>query len=146
MIRAVLDTTVLVSAFLRKVPGGASHDLLRFAESGYELFTCDAILEEMARVLITDERKRARYSYTQTDVAEYSQELSLLGTLIDNLPEVRGVVRDPYDDVIIACAVAAGADFIVTRDKDLLSLGAYEGIEMIKPEAFLHVLRDERSA
>jgi putative PIN family toxin of toxin-antitoxin system len=144
MLKAVLDTTVLVSAFLRKVPGGASYDLLRFAESRYELFLCDGILEEMARVLVSDDRKRLRYSYSESDVVEYCQELSRLGTMVDNLPDVRGVVRDPNDDMIIACAIAAGADYIVTRDKDLLSLGEYEGIGTIKPEAFLHLLRGER--
>ncbi len=146
MLSAVLDTTVLVSAFLRKVPGSASYDLLRFAESEYELFLCDGILEEMARVLVSDDRKRERYSYSEADVVQYCQELSLLGTMVDNLPDVRGVVRDPNDDMIVACAIAAGADYIVTRDKDLLSLSAYEGIGMIKPEAFLHVLRAQRSA
>jgi predicted nucleic acid-binding protein len=81
-----------------------------------------------------------------SSVVEYCQELSRLGTIVYNLTDVRGVVRDPTDDMIIACAIAAGADYIVTRDKDLLSLGEYEGIGTIKPEAFLHVLRGERSA
>jgi predicted nucleic acid-binding protein len=45
--------------------------------------------------------------------------------------------------VILASAIAAGADYLVTRDKDLLSLGACEGISIIKPEAFLHVLRGQ---
>ena len=40
------------------------------------------------------------------------------------------------------CALAASAEYIVTRDKDLLSLGAYEGITMITPEEFLQVLRN----
>jgi predicted nucleic acid-binding protein len=62
MPKEVLDTTILVSAFLRNVPGGASHDLLRFAEQGvFELFLCDNVLEETARVLLKDERKRVRY-------------------------------------------------------------------------------------
>jgi predicted nucleic acid-binding protein len=73
-------------------------------------------------------------------VVEYCQKLTLLGTVVDDLPTVRGVVRDPNDDMIIACALAAGADYMVTRDKDLLSLGEHEGIAMIKPEAFLHML------
>jgi uncharacterized protein len=146
MVRAVVDTSVLVSAFLRKVAGAASYDLLRLAESGYELLLCDAILEEMADVLHRKDRKRARYSYLDSDIVEYSQELSLLGTVIGSLPDVYGVVRDPNDDVIVGCAIAGGADYIVTRDKDLLSLGTYEGIEMITPEAFLHVVRAEGSA
>jgi uncharacterized protein len=60
---------------------------------------------------------------------------------VSDVPEVHGIVRDPDDDKIIACAVAAGADYLVTRDKDLLTLLDYEGIVIISPEAFLHVLR-----
>jgi predicted nucleic acid-binding protein len=78
-------------------------------------------------------------------VIEYCQGLTRYGTIITDVPDIRGVVRDP-NDMIIACAVAAGADYIVTRDKDLLSLGEYEGIAMIKPEAFLHILRGQASA
>ena len=43
--------------------------------------------------------------------------------------------------MIVACALAAGANYLVSRDKDLLSLGEHEGIAMITPEAFMHLLR-----
>jgi predicted nucleic acid-binding protein len=43
--------------------------------------------------------------------------------------------------MILACAVAASATYIVTRDNDLLSLASYNGITMITPEAFLALLR-----
>ena len=60
--------------------------------------------------------------------------------MISDPPEVR-IVRDPNDDAIVACAVAAGADYLVTRDKDLLSIKAHQGIAVISPEAFLALLR-----
>jgi uncharacterized protein (DUF4415 family) len=47
------------------------------------------------------------------------------------------IVRDPNDDMILACAVATSASHVVTRDDDLLSLGTYEGIAIVTPEAFL---------
>ncbi len=43
--------------------------------------------------------------------------------------------------MIVAAAVKAGADYLVTRDKDLLSLGGHQGIRMITPEAFRGILR-----
>ena len=64
-------------------------------------------------------------------------------SLVTDLPPVTGVVRDPNDDMIVACALAAGADYIVTRDKDLLSLGEHEGIRIVTPRQFLDLL--ERS-
>ena len=45
--------------------------------------------------------------------------------------------RDPNDDYVIATAAAAGASYIVTRDKDLLTLKIYHGVEMIRPEEFI---------
>jgi uncharacterized protein len=104
------------------------------------------ILEETARTLVTNERNRRRYRYSNAEVVGFCKELSRIGTLIEDVPEVTGVVRDLTDDKIIAYAVAAKADFLVTRDKDLLTLEEYEGISIISPEAFLRVLRAQPSA
>jgi uncharacterized protein len=142
MLRVVIDTTVLVSALLKFVPGGVSHDLLEFAaQRKFELVLSNDILEEAARVLLTNERNRRRYRYSDAEIVGFCKELARIGTVIEDVPEVTGVVRDLNDDKIIACAIAAGAEYLVTRDKDLLSLGEYERIVMIKPEAFLHMLR-----
>jgi len=59
---------------------------------------------------------------------------------LSDLPEVR-VVRDPNDDMILASAIAADADYLVTRDRDLLTLIRHEGIAVISPEAFIALLR-----
>jgi predicted nucleic acid-binding protein len=47
------------------------------------------------------------------------------------------ITRDPSDNRVLECAVAAGSRFIVTGDDDLLSLGTYEGIRSMKVAAFL---------
>lgn len=52
-----------------------------------------------------------------------------------------GIVRDPRDDMVVACAVDGQADTVVSRDKDLLSLGTFQGIAIITPEAFRQQLR-----
>lgn len=43
--------------------------------------------------------------------------------------------------MVLACAVAAGAAYLVTRDKDLLVLQQYHGVTIVTPEAFLSWLR-----
>ena len=142
MPKAVLDTSVLVSAFLRHRPGGASFDLLRLAAAGaFEFFLSDDILEETAGVLLRPGRLRERYIYTDDQVVEYCRDLGRLARVVEAVPDVR-VVRDPNDDMIVGCALAANADYLVSRDKDLLSLGAHEGISIVDPEAFLQILRD----
>ena len=74
MPKAVLDTTVLVSAFLRRLQGGVSFDLLRFVEEGaFELYTSNEILEEVAEVLINRGHIRRRYRYMDTAVVEFAK-------------------------------------------------------------------------
>lgn len=51
------------------------------------------------------------------------------------------VGRDSTDDVIIATAVTARADGLVTRDGGLLSLGSWQGIGIVTPKAFMAPLR-----
>lgn len=139
---AVLDSTVLVSAFLKPVPGGVSFDLLRFAERGsFDLVLSEDILEETARVLLTSERNRRRYKYPDDAVTQYCHNLERFAAVVISDPPELTVVRDPNDDMIVACAVEAAADFIISRDHDLRVLGTYEGIQILTPEAFLHVLR-----
>jgi predicted nucleic acid-binding protein len=39
--------------------------------------------------------------------------------------------------MVLECAVVAGAQFIVTGDKDLLVLDSYHGIRIVTPAEFL---------
>ncbi len=50
---------------------------------------------------------------------------------------LRGICRDPKDDMIFECASIASAHDIVTGDKDLLALGSYLGIDVITPATFI---------
>jgi predicted nucleic acid-binding protein len=92
-------------------------------------------------VLLTGERIRKHYSYTDDDVVEYCRRLTTLASIVSRVPEVR-IVRDPNDDMIVACAIAAGANYVVTRDKDMLSLDQYKSIRFVTPEGFLKILRE----
>jgi putative PIN family toxin of toxin-antitoxin system len=145
MIKAVFDSNLLISAFLTRNSGGISTELLRFVIDGaIELYLSLAIADEVAETLTENERARARYRYTEQQVVQYRADLLLLATVVDNPPAMRGAVpRDPDDDKIIACAVAAGVGYLVTRDHDLLSLDRYGAIEIISPETFLRIVRQE---
>jgi putative PIN family toxin of toxin-antitoxin system len=138
---AVLDTTVLVSAFL--TPGGAADALVDHAKAGrMTSAVAEDIIAETARVLLSTPRIRQRYPYTDADVQDYLQSLRQAAWLVSDLPPLSGLVRDPNDDMILACAVAASASHVVTRDDDLLALGTYERIAIVTPEAFLTLLRN----
>jgi putative PIN family toxin of toxin-antitoxin system len=119
-----------VSAFL--TPGGAADALVDHAKAGR--ITCavaEEILAETARVLLATARIRQRYPYSDADVQEYLQGIRQAALVVSDLPPLSGIVRDPNDDIILACAVAASASYVVSRDDDLVSLGTYEGILIV---------------
>lgn len=46
------------------------------------------------------------------------------------------VVRDSEDNKILESAVEAGAEYLVTRDNDLLRLAEYESVKIVNPSEF----------
>ena len=143
MLSAVVDSTVLVSAFLSS-QGAAAALLLRGV---MRVFTCSlalGIIEETKRALHYP-HIRERYTYTDEEIEAYGVYLQGTFPMVTDLPPLAGIVRDPNDDMIVACAVAAHASHIVTRDRDLLSLGTYDGIAILTPEAFLTLLREREA-
>jgi len=143
MLHVVIDSTVLVSAFLTR--GGVAAELLRRARAGVFLVSLsEEILAETERVLLTYPHIRMRYPYEDQEVTEFCQGLRRAAQLVADLPQVTVVIRDPKDDMAIATALKAQVSYIVTRDDDLLSLQVYEGITIITPEAFMAILRETR--
>jgi uncharacterized protein len=141
MLNAVADSTVLVSAFLRKE--GVSAVLLRHAAGGaFALSLSQAIVTETETVLLERAHIRRRYPYANEDVAAFCQTLQGSFPLLTDLPPLTGIVRDPNDDMVLATARAADAMYLITRDLDLLSLQTYEDITIITPEAFMALLRE----
>ena len=146
MIKTVLDANVLVSAFLsRDNPGGVSSELLRFVVAGaLDLHLSVEIVDEAIGILLSSMRAQRRYRYSRSDAEEYRATLMMLATIVDDPSPTPGAVpRDPDDDKIVACAVAAAAEHMVTRDDHLLSLGGYAGIAITTPEEFIRLVRRE---
>ena len=87
-------------------------------------------------------RHRQRYHYPDEEARSFIDGLRAFVHLVTDLPEVTVVIRDPNDDMVVATAHRAKAAYIVTRDKDLLSLQRYEDITIITPEAFITIVRE----
>jgi putative PIN family toxin of toxin-antitoxin system len=139
--RAVFDSSALISAFL--TPRGTCADLLHAAELGaFVLCLSHELLADMARPLLGRPKLQARYGYDRREVAASCDRLLRAGEIVTDLPDLTGAVPlDPKDDAIVATAVAAKADYLVTGDrKHLLTLGAYEAIRIVKPRVFLDQL------
>ncbi len=140
MLKAVLDSTILVSAFLTKK--GLSAELLRQAETGaFRLCLAEEILAETQRVLLGYDRIRKRYDYPDQSVIKFVQSLRIVADIATNLPQIREVAGDPNDDMILACAIKSQAGYLITRDDHLLSLANSQKVKILSPEEFIAILR-----
>ena len=74
---------------------------------------------------------------TDTDIAEYLKVLKTFAVIVPGTITVNAVPDDPDDDIIIACAIEAEADMIISGDQHLLSLGSYQGVPIVKAVEFL---------
>lgn len=137
-VRVVADTNVIVSAFLW---GGTPRSLLDAVEkSKHELFTSRALITELEDVLLR-EKFAGRLRKTRFTPAFLLSRYTQLATLIAPTETNTPGLRDRDDEAVLACALSARADLIVSGDDDLRALGSYRGIAIVSPaECLLRVL------
>jgi putative PIN family toxin of toxin-antitoxin system len=134
-VRAVLDPNVLVSAAIS--PAGPSRQILTaWTDQRFELIASSTLLEELADVLA---RPKFRRYISAALVTEFIDGLSQNAVFVKDPPEPPGISPDPDDDYLIALAQAAGADYIVSGDRDLLDL-VDPHPPVLTPRQFLDVL------
>lgn len=135
--RLVIDTNVVVSALLWD---GKPLELLALAEQGeVRLYVSPPLLAELEKTLGRP-KLAGVLAASARSTAEHVAEYRRLVTLMRRALPAGAWSRDPDDDRVVACALAAGADFLVTGDDDLLALGAVEGVRIVSPAALLHAL------
>ena len=133
-LRAVIDTGIFVSALIRR--RGTIGSVLRALRDGRftAIYTTD-MLVEIIDVLGRD-RMRVKYHIQPEDVSALIHLIRLRGELVIPNQKVRAC-RDPKDDKFLEAALVEGADCIVSGDADLLDMGSFEGIPILRPGEFL---------
>ena len=138
MIRAIVDTNILVRATIR--PQGTVGPVLSELRNGrYVLLYSDALLKEVIEVLGRP-RLRTKYQIGEERIRAMLDLILLRGEPVWPTRKIEAC-RDPDDNAVLEAAVAAGADLIVSGDKDLLVLHPFEGIPIVGPADFLARLR-----
>lgn len=126
--RIVIDTNVLLSGLMWQ---GAPHSLLDQAREGsVDLLTSQVLLDELADVM-TRQKFAGILQRTSRTPERILHELRALMEIIVASPLPQPVCRDPDDDAVLACALAAHADLIVSGDADLLVLEQFQGIRIV---------------
>ena len=125
----VFDTNVLIAAIITE---GICSKLLHRTRAGeFSLISCPFILKELRRIL------SKKFRLGQDELALAIELMSeVFSQVLDHSLKIKDICRDAADDNIIACAVAAKADYLVTGDADLLELKIYQGIRIITPRDF----------
>jgi putative PIN family toxin of toxin-antitoxin system len=135
--RLVLDTNVLVSAFLWQGKPGRLIELA--GEGEIEIFTSRALIAELSEVL---HRKKFSRSVQTTglNATQMVRSYRRLAGLVKPRKPGRRVSPDRDDDHVLACALGARADLIVSGDDDLLGLARFRGIRILSPADALQAI------
>lgn len=118
MKRLVLDPNTLVSGIAALKAGSPPAQLIRAMQAmQFEIAICPEILREVGKAL------RKPYFRDRVPAAEARLAVTRIGDVaisFDDPVDVEPILRDPDDDYLVTLAKAAGAEAIVTGDKDLL--------------------------
>jgi putative PIN family toxin of toxin-antitoxin system len=125
---ATLDTNVYISALQYS---GAGARMICLAKAGkLRIDTSDVILDEVVGVL------RDKFAWDGYRLHFARAALAKIANRVTPVEAV-AVTADPDDDRVLECAKAAGSDYIVTEDKDLLRLGEFEGMLIVRMSEFM---------
>jgi putative PIN family toxin of toxin-antitoxin system len=133
--RVVIDSNVIVAAFAAR---GICTALFEYCVENLEVVICEEMLREIEKALL---RKIRAPRAVAREVLEYLREST---ETVSAAPIDPRTCRDESDLAVIGAAVAAGCDYIVTGDADLLSLGKHEHVKIVSPRAFWDTMRKNR--
>jgi putative PIN family toxin of toxin-antitoxin system len=134
-VRLVLDTNTVLSALLWRGTPYRLLERIRNQHPSLQLFSSPVLLEELTDVITRPSFSQRLNSIGKTVrqvLADYVEIVELVEPL--DIPRIE---RDPDDDLVLACALAAKAEIIVSGDKDLLDLHEYQGIQILTAAAAL---------
>ncbi len=141
---AIVDASVLVSAFL--FPGSVPGRVLKLAGQGAFALHLSPLLIDETRYALLSTRLRELYGHDEESVAAWCADLREASSLFSGQPpDIGPACRDPNDDHVLATAIAVNADAVVTGDKDLLTLGQFQGVRIVTARAFLTKLAPDAS-
>lgn len=139
MISAVLDTNILASGTITtSTPPGQILNAWRTDQ--FELVVSVHIIDELER---TFKKSYFQNRLNPSDIAAFVDLLQNEATIIPITAKVHGVATHPEDDLALATAVSAKADYFVTGDKPLLNkVGpSYQRVKVVSAKDFLEILK-----
>lgn len=135
MLKVVYDTNVVVSGLLNEE--GIPAALLDLAlQKKVKLFISPPLLGEYKGVL-----KRPKFELSPTSVNRFIIQLKWACTLVEPKTCLNVVKRDPHDNRILACALEAGADYIVTGNTRHFPFKRFRSSRVVSPTEFWEIYK-----
>lgn len=139
--KVAIDASVLAPALVSK--RGSAFELMRLWDANrFTLIVSEHIIQEIIRTY------RNKYFYDrglrESDVRESANLLRKAGSFTVLTRQVSGIATHPEDDLLLSTAVSGAADYLVTHDKQLLTLQVFQGILIVRPGVVVGVIQQER--
>jgi putative PIN family toxin of toxin-antitoxin system len=125
--RVLLDTNVIVSAVATR---GLCADVFRAVLASHELVTCPRVLKEVRRIL------RTKFGVPDQLIVEYLELIGQEAIVADSVDLPDLPIEDQADAEIVAAAISARAQVLVTGDHALQGLENIRKVRIISPRAF----------
>jgi putative PIN family toxin of toxin-antitoxin system len=125
--RVLLDTNVIVSAVATR---GLCADVFRTVLAAHELVTCPQVLQEVRRIL------GMKFGVPEPLIAEYLELIGQDAIVAESEDLLDFPIQDQEDAEIVVAAIGAGAQVLVTGDRDLQTLKNIGKVRIISPRAF----------
>jgi putative PIN family toxin of toxin-antitoxin system len=129
--KLVLDTNIFISSFFW---GGNPRKIMtRIIDGKDTLYVCNEILNETHFVMA-----RPKFNVTYRLINHFINSIEEIANRVIISGTIQGVCRDSDDDKILECAVIGNVDFIISGDRDLLSLKEFQGIPVISAAEYIN--------
>jgi uncharacterized protein len=127
-VKIVVDSSVLIAAAISRA--GVCAELVEDILTHHELIVSEYIVDEVREKLLD------KFGFPDKEVRQLQRLLLRVATVIEPVEVPPEACRDADDLPVLGTAVAATAELIVSVDKDLLSLGEFQGVAIIRPGEF----------
>jgi putative PIN family toxin of toxin-antitoxin system len=142
MMQVVLDANTLASGAVAPSGGTLATIIDLWQQGVFGVTLSNHILRELERTFSDP------YFVNRLPAEEIASYLAMAQSTVTVVPiteEVHNVATHPEDDLILATAISAKADYLVTGDAKLQRLAMYRGVAILSPRRFLESLTDEVS-
>ncbi len=154
LILAVFDCNIFLQSLLN--PNSLAAKCLEAVRNGnVKLFVSKDTLAEVRDVILRPNILARLPDANAAQIEAFLEDISNISTLIRSVPEYFKFQRDPKDEIIINLAVVCRADFIVSRDKDLIDLMTgftddckefrkrFRPLKVVEPLEFLRIVEEK---